>query len=178
VTEPVKEGWYEDPADRHEYRWFSAGVPTDLVKDGSTTSRDSISITDAATYQSVHLEQPPDDGPLLHKDDAPPPRFELVNIGGADGMGYAGVINTAASPSQPGGWSESAGAVERIVVFLPILATPFLIPVISVNGLPPGALLAPAGLSFLLAVLGRWRRRRRARRFRRPATGRQRQQRT
>jgi hypothetical protein len=31
VTDQVKEGWYEDPASRHEYRWFSDGVPTDLV---------------------------------------------------------------------------------------------------------------------------------------------------
>jgi hypothetical protein len=169
VTELVKEGWYEDPAGRHEFRWFSKGVPTDLVKDGVSTSRDSISITDPEIYQSMHLEQPPDDGPLLHKDDAPPPKLELVNIGGGVSMGYAGVINTAASASPPVGGSRPAGAVERIVVVLPILATPFLLAVISVGRLPLIALFAPPVLSFLLAVLGRWRRTRMARRFRRPA---------
>jgi hypothetical protein len=33
----VKQGWYQDPAGRHEYRWFSDGTPTDLIRDGSAT---------------------------------------------------------------------------------------------------------------------------------------------
>jgi hypothetical protein len=65
VTALVKQGWYEDPADRHEYRWFSQGAPTDLVKDGGETSRDPISISDPDVFQSMDLTQPPDDGPLL-----------------------------------------------------------------------------------------------------------------
>jgi hypothetical protein len=67
VTALVKEGWYEDPADRHEYRWFSQGTPTDLVRDGSQTSRDPISISDPEAFHSMDLAQPPDDGPLLIK---------------------------------------------------------------------------------------------------------------
>ena len=63
----VKEGWYEDPADRHEYRWFSLGTPTDLVRDGSQTSRDPISMSDPEIFHSMDLAQPPDDGPLLTK---------------------------------------------------------------------------------------------------------------
>ena len=65
MTEQVKEGWYEDPADRHEYRWFSQGAPTDLVMDRSRTSRDAITLKDPMLYRSMPLAQPPDDGPLL-----------------------------------------------------------------------------------------------------------------
>jgi hypothetical protein len=65
MTDPVKEGWYADPADRHQYRWFSQGQPTDLVMDGGGTSRDTISMSDRALFQSMALEQPPDGGPLL-----------------------------------------------------------------------------------------------------------------
>jgi hypothetical protein len=58
VTGQVKEGWYEDPSDHHEYRWFSNGTPTDLVKDGTLTSRDPISITESAAFESMELDQP------------------------------------------------------------------------------------------------------------------------
>lgn len=36
----VAEGWYEDPFTIHEYRWFSAGRPTGLVKDGHVEGTD------------------------------------------------------------------------------------------------------------------------------------------
>jgi hypothetical protein len=61
----VKEGWYEDPADRHDYRWFSEGAPTDLVRDGAVTSRDPISVNDPAAFESMELKRPPDTAPLL-----------------------------------------------------------------------------------------------------------------
>jgi hypothetical protein len=35
------EGWYTDPFDQHEARWFSAGVPTSLVRDAGTESHDA-----------------------------------------------------------------------------------------------------------------------------------------
>lgn len=35
-----EEGWYVDPFGDHEARWFSDGVPTALVKDGSQESND------------------------------------------------------------------------------------------------------------------------------------------
>jgi hypothetical protein len=97
----VKEGWYEDPEHRHEYRWFSQGAPTDLVMDDHQTSRDPISVTDPAVYADMDLAQPPDDGPLLHRDDAPPPQFEVLNFG----VGHpVKVINVAANddPYRPG----------------------------------------------------------------------------
>jgi hypothetical protein len=34
------EGWYLDPYGRHEARWFSAGSPTALVRDGASESQD------------------------------------------------------------------------------------------------------------------------------------------
>ena len=34
------QGWCIDPTRTHELRWYSAGMPTDLVKDGLTESRD------------------------------------------------------------------------------------------------------------------------------------------
>jgi hypothetical protein len=34
------EGWFKDPFAVHDARWFSAGTPTDLVKDGSTEMSD------------------------------------------------------------------------------------------------------------------------------------------
>jgi hypothetical protein len=34
------QGWCLDPTHAHELRWYSAGTPTDLVKDGLTEGRD------------------------------------------------------------------------------------------------------------------------------------------
>ena len=48
------EGWYQDPYLVHEDRWFSAGQPTRLVRDGETEGYD-----------------PPPDGP---------PKIELVEV--------------------------------------------------------------------------------------------------
>jgi hypothetical protein len=33
------QGWCADPTGRHEQRWFSAGEPTNLVRDGGTETR-------------------------------------------------------------------------------------------------------------------------------------------
>jgi hypothetical protein len=35
------EGWYHDPYERHEARWFSDGTPTDLVRDGEQVAHDA-----------------------------------------------------------------------------------------------------------------------------------------
>lgn len=34
------EGWYEDPFGLHQHRWFSAGRPTGLVRDGNVEAKD------------------------------------------------------------------------------------------------------------------------------------------
>jgi hypothetical protein len=79
-----KQGWYEDPSSRHEYRWFSEGLPTALVADGQANSQDPIDIDDIEAYRDMELAQPPDDGPLLvQPSDKPPSR---VNAWGASGI--------------------------------------------------------------------------------------------
>jgi len=35
------EGWYDDPYHAHQHRWFSAGSPTSLVRDGGVESKDA-----------------------------------------------------------------------------------------------------------------------------------------
>jgi len=60
-----REGWFEDPSTRHEWRWFSQGRPTDLVRDGKQESHDPLSIDDANLFQSIHLKEAPDEAPLI-----------------------------------------------------------------------------------------------------------------
>lgn len=36
----IAEGWYKDPYNIHEARWFSDGRPTSLVRDGRESSTD------------------------------------------------------------------------------------------------------------------------------------------
>lgn len=36
-----RQGWCADPTRQHEQRWFSAGMPTDLVRDGAVEGRNS-----------------------------------------------------------------------------------------------------------------------------------------
>lgn len=85
----VREGWYEDPASRHEYRWFSEGSPTDLVMDGPTTSKDALSISDPALYTSMDLATPPDNSPPPHSQNAAGPAFEPLDL--VFGQSYADV---------------------------------------------------------------------------------------
>lgn len=35
-----EEGWYRDPYQAHEFRWFSEGVATKLVRDGTAEAHD------------------------------------------------------------------------------------------------------------------------------------------
>jgi hypothetical protein len=56
------EGWYKDPYQLHQQRWFSAGRPSALVRDGDVES------TDAPPSESF-------DGPLV----------EVLNDPGANG---------------------------------------------------------------------------------------------
>jgi hypothetical protein len=58
------EGWYLDPYDRHQQRWFSDGAPTALVRDGTVEAQDD----------------PP--GPLPHDPEEVPEQISLT--GGSD----------------------------------------------------------------------------------------------
>jgi hypothetical protein len=114
-TGRVKEGWYEDPADRHDYRWFSEGAPTDLVRDGAVTSRDPISVTDPAAFESMELKQPPDIAPLLQAGSALPPdayhvgaAFRMLDPPSKDVQGFAEQL------------AKRPRAGELLVVVLPL----------------------------------------------------------
>jgi hypothetical protein len=59
-----EEGWYSDPYQLHEHRWFSDGTPSALVRDQGTTSQDPPPNT-------PYLEEPTliDAAPSLAADD-------------------------------------------------------------------------------------------------------------
>lgn len=95
MTNPVKQGWYQDPAGRHEFRWFSEGAPTDLVMDAHETSRDAAGIVeDAAAYASMDLAEPSDDGRLVLTDDSAESHLEIMNFG-------AGPVSAIQVPDDP-----------------------------------------------------------------------------
>jgi hypothetical protein len=82
------------------------------------------------------------------------------------GAGPVAMVNTAGGTgSSSQGWTERAGAVEILVVFLPFLAGLFLLAVA-----PAGLALGLMILTPVAAILGRQRRNRRARRFRSSAS--------
>jgi hypothetical protein len=60
-----REWWFEDPSTRHDWRWFSQGRPTDLVRDGEQESHDPLGIDDADLFQSMDLKEAPDEAPLI-----------------------------------------------------------------------------------------------------------------
>ena len=53
----AEEGWYTDPFQLHEHRWFSDGVPTYLVRDGGKTSKDDP--PDSPYAEEPTLVEPP-----------------------------------------------------------------------------------------------------------------------
>jgi len=65
----TREGWYFDPLRRHEYRWFSAGMPTALVRDGYVDGKDPVDLSELgrAAFASVNegpgLPDPPEPRP-------------------------------------------------------------------------------------------------------------------
>jgi hypothetical protein len=63
------EGWFTDPFGRHEARWFSAGTPTNLVRDGSTESHDDPP-DEPPTHVPERLAPPGGPDTLRRSDDA------------------------------------------------------------------------------------------------------------
>ena len=63
------EGWYQDPSGRHEARWFSAGTPTGLVRDGRIEAQDDTSDIDAECEPLSLPEPEPDPGDLRRADE-------------------------------------------------------------------------------------------------------------
>jgi hypothetical protein len=65
------EGWYRDPYLVHEDRWFSAGRPTKLVRDGSIEAYDPPPAGPAKTDLVEVPESQPADGSDLRRADDP-----------------------------------------------------------------------------------------------------------
>jgi hypothetical protein len=153
-----KEGWYEDPAGRHQYRWFSDGRPTDLVEDASVTSKDPISIEDPELYRSMDLAEPPDTGPLLVQPQSGSPQLQLVYFG----AGPAGVVPVGQGNTDPdSAWAVPPGVVEIATVYLVLFSGI----VLAVCGwVAVGGALIP--FSVVLGCLGKARRHRKSRRLR------------
>ena len=68
------EGWATDPFGRHEQRWFSAGAPTALVRDGQAGAwregRDEPTGDEVAPAQEVVATAPVAGDDLRRADDA------------------------------------------------------------------------------------------------------------
>jgi hypothetical protein len=64
------EGWYRDPFGAHADRWFSAGRPTALVRDGEVEAQDP---PPESTYTGVLVDikpaEPPNPDDLKRADD-------------------------------------------------------------------------------------------------------------
>lgn len=94
LWEMEAEGWYHDPYDRHEARWFSDGAPTDLVRDGHQVTRDA---------------PPPD----------PPGRPLVAWEGDTDGQGGADVRRADAlqeGSANDGSSREQISKVARVIL--------------------------------------------------------------
>ncbi|MHA3701287.1 hypothetical protein ACXR2U_03820 [Jatrophihabitans sp. YIM 134969] len=64
------EGWYRDPFSTHEDRWFSAGLPTALVRDGEVEGQDAPpEPTWAGELERPAGDEDPAAGTGLHHDD-------------------------------------------------------------------------------------------------------------
>jgi hypothetical protein len=103
MTDPVKEGWYADPADR-----------------------DAISMSDPALFQSMKLKQLPGDGPLLVRSGQPASGPDPVTRPGIDpvGLRYTTRIVLALVPLPWAGSALRARLLERQAWRLPPVMMP------------------------------------------------------
>ncbi len=69
MGELVEEGWYTDPYEIHEARWFSAGKPTKLVRDGEDESYDAPPETPYKSQPVAIVATPEDAEPYEVYDD-------------------------------------------------------------------------------------------------------------
>ena len=63
------QGWYQDPFGLHELRWFSAGWPTDLVRDAGVESHDAAPSGDYEGALLDPVDTAVDGAGLQHSDD-------------------------------------------------------------------------------------------------------------
>src|ERR1700722_13797221 len=85
------QGWYSDPYLRHELRWFSAGRPTALIRDGHTEGNDPPPDEPMHILPARPEESPFSSGgaDLRRSDDAqlaPPVDDEILRTRASDAM--------------------------------------------------------------------------------------------
>jgi hypothetical protein len=76
------EGWYQDPFGLHQHRWFSAGRPTALVRDGAVESHDP---PPAGSFDGPLVEASRPDGPSgddMKRADAREPQSGILDVFG------------------------------------------------------------------------------------------------
>jgi hypothetical protein len=79
MPEALEEGWYTDPYERHEARWFSEGRATKLVRDrGVETYDDPPEGPPPGVAEKIVIDPPASLGPsdLLRADDAELEEFD------------------------------------------------------------------------------------------------------
>ncbi|MFI5912421.1 hypothetical protein [Dactylosporangium sp. NPDC051541] len=82
------EGWYQDPFESHEARWFSAGRPTNLVRDQGVDSYDAPPAPEW-TGPLTPVDTPtPVNGEDLKRADEP---VRERGVPGLDGSGAMGI---------------------------------------------------------------------------------------
>jgi hypothetical protein len=80
------QGWYADPFAAHEARWFSAGAPTQLVRDGDVEATDPPPADTWTGPLTPAAEPEPPDGEDLRRSDE---SDQSAGIGIADGFAAA-----------------------------------------------------------------------------------------
>jgi hypothetical protein len=114
------QGWHADPFGLHEQRYFSAGEPTKLVRDGDVESYDSI----------PGQESPPDEEPAAVTAGTPDPTAEAGTAAAVNGESLAGEAEartdepesaeladpppSEAGPAGPAGSLVAAGAALAV----------------------------------------------------------------
>jgi hypothetical protein len=68
VKATLAEGWFHDPYDLHEARWYSVGAPTSLVRDGALVGQDPAP-EEPCTCPLVPVEDAGDPSDLRRADD-------------------------------------------------------------------------------------------------------------
>ena len=77
------QGWHPDPFGRHEERYFSAGEPTYLIRDGDAEGRDPVDTAELGKVNNDyhHFGALQMDSHAVQSEAVPPPVFQPVPNG-------------------------------------------------------------------------------------------------
>ncbi len=89
---PGPQGWYRDPFARHVDRYFSAGEPTKLVRDGGRESYDPPPPGPLPEGELIPAAVPDEDNPadVRRADDHGEAKRTPLDMLGEDGSGWGG----------------------------------------------------------------------------------------